>query len=157
MYSGDATAPVRRSRASRHSRRNLVRARRAALSGGNDGPSLRVERLPPITELLRAYREGRTDDALPEHVRALRSEVEALERWADARPRHEQLSGTTTRLALDFLRGFGRITALDFSSIPSEERDLLVELLALEHRWCYAAAGTTRDAFKIAVGRTGAR
>jgi hypothetical protein len=127
-------------------------------------PTLDADRLTPILGVLRVYREhigapGRDVDASPlaAFVRTLLSEVEALESWAASRGKRIHHDGSTIRKALHFLRTFSRIMSLDFSNIPIEERDLLVALLALEHRWCYAAAGTTRNAFKIAIGRTGAR
>jgi hypothetical protein len=120
-----------------------------------------VDRADPIVDLLRRYE---TDPGIPlentplqQYLIELRAEVEALEAWAESRPRGEQRETASIRQALDFLRRFGHLSTLDFSSIPEEERGDLITLLALEHRWCYAAAGTTRDAFKIAIGRTGAR
>ena len=125
-------------------------------------PTLMVDRANPILDLLRRYQ---TDPGAPvqhttplqHYLIELRAEVEALEAWAESRPRGEQRETGSIRQALDFLRRFGHLSTLDFSSIPEEERGDLITLLALEHRWCYAAAGTTRDAFKIANGRTGAR
>jgi hypothetical protein len=119
-------------------------------------PTLLVDREGPILELLRTYRE-RDDASIDAFVAALKAEVEALESWASSRAKHEQREALAIRQALDFLRTFGHLSTLDFSVVPEEERNKLVLLLALEHRWCYAAAGTTRDAFKIAIGRTGAR
>lgn len=124
-------------------------------------PTLMIDRAAPLLRLLHSYRIA--DPAPNEHtpledyLAAVRAEVEALEAWAESRPKAEQKDGNAIRQALDFLRTFGHLSTLDFSSIPEEERVHLVTLLALEHRWCYAAAGTTRDAFKIAIGRTGAR
>jgi hypothetical protein len=118
------------------------------------------DRLSPIHALLRVYREQRgafAESPLAGFLKGLLAEVEALEDWSGCRGRRQHHDGTSIRQALHFLRTFSRIMSLDFSDIPVEERDDLVRLLALEHRWCYAAAGTTRDAFKIAIGRTGAR
>jgi hypothetical protein len=124
-------------------------------------PTLMIDRATPIVGLLRRYEIDPTIDPqqtpLQNYLIELRAEVEALEDWAESRPRGEQRDNPTIRQALDFLRRFGHLSTLDFSSIPEEERSDLIDLLALEHRWCYAAAGTTRDAFKIAIGRTGAR
>ena len=123
-----------------------------------DGPRLNLERLTPIFELVRAYNDHRAQVVtLNAFVDSLQAEVQELETWASSRGKKAQRAGPTIRQALDFLKTFGRLTTLDFSFVPLEERRLLVSLLALEHRWCYAAAGTTRDSFKSAVGRTGAR
>jgi hypothetical protein len=148
-------------RTARKAKRQRESAREEAAK--REQPSLCLDRRGPVCALLRRYREQRAVDvaAVPSPLDAwlprLRREVEALEAWASSRGRRHRLDGATIRQALHFLRAFGRIMALDFSSIPIEERESLVALLALEHRWCYAAAGTTREAFKIAIGRTGAR
>lgn len=120
-------------------------------------PDLQTDRLSPIEEVLRAYRSGVSPSPLRARRRQVELEVAQLERIASERPRREQSSGPTIRLALLFLKGFGRLSSLDFSGVPVEERSELVALLALEYRWCLAAAGTTGRAFKIAIGRTGAR
>lgn len=125
-------------------------------------PHLRTNRAGPICEVLRSYR-GSTQDALPSPspLLALRlrleTEVRALEAEARLRGRKEQGSGPTIRLALLFLKGFGRVSSLDFRDVPIEERPELIQVLALEYRWCLAAAGTNARAFKLAIGRTGAR
>lgn len=146
-------------RASREGQRQRSRARREAAE--RTAPPLRSDRRTPIVAMLRAYREHEfaPGERSPiEHLIAeLRREVEALELWAAARGRRAHATGDSIRRALAFLRTFGHLTSLDFSRVPIEERALLVELLALEHRWCYAAAGTTRDVFKVEIGRTGAR
>jgi len=147
-------------RSARRAKRERERAREDAAK--KEQPALHLDRLAPIRVLLRTYREERAPDAFDEtalvaFVPRLRAEVEALEAWADGRGRRAHHDGASVRQALHFLRTFGRIMSLDFSHVPIEERDRLVALLALEHRWCYAAAGTTRDAFKVAIGRTGAR
>ncbi|MCK6549408.1 hypothetical protein L6R52_26430 [Myxococcota bacterium] len=146
-------------RAAREAKRRRTLARVEAAE--RSAPTLRIDRHTPIRELLRAYRErdyGVAETSpLERFVVELRREVEALERWAEARGRRAHACGDSIRRALAFLRTFGHVTSLDFSRVPIEERALLVELLALEHRWCYAAAGTTRDVFKVEIGRTGAR
>jgi hypothetical protein len=112
----------------------------------------------PIIEILRWYRahpgEPVPETPLTDYLDLVQAEVESLELL------HRipgKTTGDTTRRALCFLRGFGRISALDFDHIPVEHRPALVHLLQLEYRWCFAAAGTTQQAFKIAIGRTGAR
>ncbi len=142
------------SQATRLSRRHRI-ARR--LENSPDRPPLALDRVGPFVQTLRAYREGALDGPLQRLEQKLAMEVEALERWSLGRTRAQQKDQGCIRVALDFLKIFGRITALDFSSIPVEERALLVSVLALEHRWCYAAAGTTRQVFKVMIGRTGAR
>lgn len=139
-----------------------LRARARVDAAVERRPTLRIERLPPVLALLRAYREHPGDGSpepspLAGYLQDLRGEVELLESWANRRGKRSHHEGPTIRQALGFLRTFGRMMALDFSDFPIEERPFLVTMLALEHRWCYAAAGTTRDAFKIAIGRTGAR
>ncbi len=154
-------APKSKDSRSRNARQKLRALRESRLTQRADGPELSLDRMGPIISLLRQYREDReghlSAKALSRYLQHLKAEVEALERWADARSTRLQKDGATIRRALEFLRTFGHVTALDFSSIPIEERSGLVTLLALEHRWCYAAAGTTRGAFKVATGRTGAR
>ena len=124
-------------------------------------PTLMIDRANPILDLLRRYQTDAgaalENTPLQQYLIELKAEVEALEAWAESRPRPQQRENGSIRQALDFLRRFGHLSTLDFSVIPEEERGDLITLLALEHRWCYAAAGTTRDAFKIAIGRTGAR
>lgn len=94
---------------------------------------------------------------LAERLREVTAEVQKLEHWAEGQCPQHQRSGATIRHALELLRHFSLLTTLDFSVLPVEVRPGLVRLLALEHRWCYAAAGTTRAAFKEQTGRTGAR
>lgn len=146
-------------RSARQARRRRAAKRRTQAVAG---PAIRSDRLTPLRELLRTYRETEvepTEDGTPlsRYIAMLDAEVAVLEAWATSRTNAEQTNGNTVRTALEWLRAFGRMTVLDFSSIPDEERKDLVTLLALEHRWCYAAAGTTRDSFKLAIGRTGAR
>jgi hypothetical protein len=124
-------------------------------------PDLRTDRLTPIRDVLRGYR-GRSDEdqtrgPLAAYVRGVEEELALLEDYVATLPRSAHREGATIRRALCFLKSFGRISALDFDLVPIEERPILVELLRLEYRWCFAAAGTTPRAFKIAIGRTGAR
>ncbi|MCB9645486.1 MAG: hypothetical protein H6730_02655 [Deltaproteobacteria bacterium] len=158
IYATPACASTKTRDARRAQQQRLDARRAAALQ---DGPTRRLERLGPVLSLLRRYREGEeggtVSSPLATFVRELGAEVGELERWTETLPSRHHRSGTVVRQALDFLRVFGRLTTLDFSVVPEEDRPHLVTLLALEHRWCYAAAGTTRDAFKAATGRTGAR
>lgn len=87
----------------------------------------------------------------------LTRELEALERWAEQRSEADRMDGATIRRALAYLRRLGRLSAGPLPELPPEERSRLVRLLSLEHRWCYAAAGTNRSCFERAIGRTGAR
>lgn len=159
----DRTAPPLlgpRERSARQAKRMRAKARVDAAQ--RQMPALEIERSPPILAILRLYREHRVDEQaetspLAGYIRALEREVSTLERWAESLGSRAHEEGPTIRRALGFLRTFSRIMSLDFTCVPVEERDQLVALLALEHRWCYAAAGTTRDVFKIAIGRTGAR
>lgn len=93
----------------------------------------------------------------PARLAELESEVRALEAWVARRPEAARGDGPTVRRALDHLRRFGRLAAAPLPDVEPETRLLLVRLLALELRWCYAAAGTDRDCFERAIGRTGAR
>ncbi|MCC7386697.1 MAG: hypothetical protein IT384_32970 [Deltaproteobacteria bacterium] len=127
-------------------------------------PDLRIDRLTPFVEVLRQYRllllAGApipTPSPLVTYLAIVEGEVASLEARASALPRSAHKDGATIRRALCFLRTFGRISALDFELVPTEERSFLVQLLRLEYRWCFAAAGTTMRVFKIAIGRTGAR
>lgn len=163
IYAHLGTGSAGPSPAARQARRRRKEARLASLADRcpDLATHLSTDRLSPILDVLRRCREdsrpGAEHAELERHLLGLRAEVEALERWAAARGPREQRSGPVVRQALDFLTTFGRITVLDFSSIPVEEKGRMVAILALEHRWCYAAAGTTRDALKEATGRTGAR
>ncbi len=139
------------SRSTRCSRRARARARVVSLD--QPGPTLRLDRVTPIRRAV----EAAPEQGLDEFVDRLEAEVSALEAWAEARPRPAQRDGGTIRRTLELLRRFGRLSAMDFSNVPVEDRPALVKVLALEHRWCYAAAGTTRAAFKDSTGRTGAR
>ncbi len=151
--------PTVSTRAARQARRARAQARLTLVQ--NECPPLQTNRIDPILRLLRTYREGqelgRQTSPLSDFLRLLEVEVAGLEAWAEGLEPKTRRGGPAIRQALEFLRTFGRITALDFSSIPDEERSDLVGLLALEHRWCYAAAGTSRELFKAAIGRTGAR
>lgn len=73
-------------------------------------------------------------------------------------PRDPQLRLEPKRIraALELLRLFGRRLANPLPESPTERSQLPLRL-KLEHRWCYAAAGTTRAAFDKVTGRTGAR
>lgn len=116
-------------------------------------PPVRLDRETAIRRAVRAAGERGLDDFCAE----LREEVQNLEAWASSRAYGAQTDGTAIRRALELLRRFGRLSAMDFSNVPVEDRATLIRILALEHRFCYAAAGTTREAFKQATGRTGAR
>lgn len=151
--------PTVSTRAARQARRARAQARLTLVQ--DERPPIQANRIDPILQLLRTYREGQElgcrISPLDAFLAQLEAEVTTLELWAEGLEPKVRRGGQATRQALEFLRTFGRITALDFSSIPEEERAGLVGLLALEHRWCYAAAGTSRDLFKAAIGRTGAR
>lgn len=136
-------------------RRRTARRLQGQLSGR---PPTELDRVPPMQAILQHLRlEDGDGRALEAVVEAVREEVCALETWAKARPRRERASGAAIRRALELLRGFARLAALDFEPVPPEARSTLVDWLALEHRWCYAAAGTDRATFKEVTGRTGAR
>ncbi|MCB9653873.1 MAG: hypothetical protein H6729_07055 [Deltaproteobacteria bacterium] len=154
------TVPDRRAARTARRARQAARQEAAAIRHSQGAVPLRLDRLSPIVEILRRYREepshGEPLDMLETYTRILESEVENLESHVARAPR-QQRHGSAIRQALDFLSLFGRIASLDFGLVPVEERPHLVRLLELEHRWCYAAAGTTRAVFKRAIGRTGAR
>lgn len=138
-----ASQATRRSKRARAEARVLDRA----------APAVRLDREGPIRRAVQ--RAG--DFGLEAFCEALAREVDALEALAAERCPCAQADGPTIRRALELLRRFGRLSAMDFSDVPVEDRPTLVKILALEHRWCYAAAGTTREIFKEATGRTGAR
>lgn len=142
---------------SRTARRLREDARRAQARDGS--PELRLARLEPVMALIRVYRRGCADALAPLQilVRDTDLEVRLLEAAVARKSRHEHREGPAIRRALTLLKDFGRLSALDFDDIPIEGRPLLIRLLALEYRWCFAAAGTTPRAFKVAIGRTGAR
>ena len=139
------------SQATRCSKRARAKARVVMLD--QPGPPLRVDRATPLRRAVQTAAE----DGLDAFCAQLTEEVTELESWAENRPSHLKTDGSTIRRALELLRRFGRLSAMDFSDVPVEDRQVLIKILALEHRWCYAAAGTTRAAFKSATGRTGAR
>lgn len=124
-------------------------------------PGLQTDRIAPLCRVLRGYRALGVNRPSTSPLAAYRAEVERevleLEAAAERRSRRDQRSGPTIRLALLFMKGFGRMSSLDFAELPMEERSELIALLALEYRWCLAAAGTTAHAFRLAIGRTGAR
>jgi|GEM_PF-2513267 len=160
IYSDPLRSSVSRRRAARAAQEARAESRRSAVL--RFGPPRNVDRLSGIEAALRAYRGGADTppgDLSPMQALLLRStqEVEELEAWVQTLPPCEPKSGPVIRQALDFLRGFGRLTALNFSAVPLQDRGFLVQWLAVEHRWCYAAAGTNRASFKQAAGRTGAR
>ncbi len=138
----------------RRAQRARRRARVDAVAGS--AAAVRVDRLGPLLHLIAACRATSDDEAraamLAEYIEHVRVEVDALE--ATVTQRHD---GAGTRRALDLLQRFGRLSTLDYDSLGDETRTLVVSLLGLEYRWCFAAAGTTPGAFKAAIGRTGAR
>lgn len=83
-------------------------------------------------------------------------EVAALEEWTSQRSAKERASPMSIRAALQFLKAWGRF-AQTAPLTETPHRTEMVQWLALEHRWCYAAAGTDRATFDRATGRTGAR
>jgi hypothetical protein len=126
------------------------------------GPDRNLNRQAPITQALWAYRTqdiepGDPQSPIQQLLIHTQNEVETLEAWVQTLPSQETTRGAAVRQALDFLRTFGRLSTLNFGVVPQEDRASLVRWLALEHRGCYAAAGTSRRAFKLASGRSGAR
>ncbi|MFO0724632.1 MAG: hypothetical protein U1E65_12695 [Myxococcota bacterium] len=146
------------SRSARQGRRARESARQQ--SALEIEPTLKLERLAAIAIVLRTYQRG-LEPGSPSPLALLaaevRAEVQELEVAVSRRSRNEHLESQCIRRALSFLRTFGRLSALDFDLVPIEHRPDLVEWLALEYRFCFAAAGTTPRAFKVAIGRTGAR
>ena len=112
----------------RNARRQREDARRA--QARVEAPALRLARLEPVHALLRSYRAGASQGLEPllELLAEVDLEVRLLEAVVARRSRADHRAGPAIR-----------------------------RLLALEYRWCFAAAGTTPRAFKIAIGRTGAR
>ena len=141
----------------RNARRQREDARRA--QARVEAPALRIARLEPVHALLRSYRAGASQGLEPllELLAEVDLEVRLLEAVVARRSRADHRAGPAIRRALTLLKDFGRLSVLDFDVLPVEGRPHLVRLLALEYRWCFAAAGTTPRAFKIAIGRTGAR
>ena len=127
-------------------------------------PGLRLDRVRRIENILssvmkpgRVLHESSAGKGLGEFVAALRTEVGFLERKTAQLEHLVHKDGETIRRALSFLRIYGRIASLNYGDVPDSQRDLLIQLLALEYRWCFAAAGTTPEIFKREIGRTGAR
>ena len=125
-------------------------------------PELRFNRIRTIQRLLESKTqlvENRAGLAgnMKMFMRALEKEVSTLEAHTMQFDRKIHRDGETIRRALSFLRTYGRIAALNFSRVAEEDRSLLVQILGLEYRWCFAAAGTTPEIFKQEIGRTGAR
>ncbi len=118
-------------------------------------PATSLDRLGAARAVLRTTTAGSSFVALGAEVER---ELERLEPWAAGRSPEERASGPTIRLALELLRRYGQLLALDYGDLSDDEhRAAVVAWLALEHRWCYAAAGTDRESFKRATGRFGAR
>ena len=84
-------------------------------------------------------------------------EVSAMEARVAALPRDARRDPAVIRGALELLRRYARSLAADWSWLDVDDRDVWRALLEVEHRGCYAAAGTTRADFERAVGRAGAR
>lgn len=122
-------------------------------------PEVELDRVRRFYVLLEARDEtgGAPAEALGALVDGVSREVALLEAWVATRAWSERTDGETIRRTLDLLRNFSRLGLLDLGSLGLEARPTLVAWLSLEHRWCYAAAGTDRAAFQVAVGRTGAR
>ncbi|MEE2903074.1 MAG: hypothetical protein VYC39_12145 [Myxococcota bacterium] len=127
-------------------------------------PELRLDRVRRIENLLSSVMkpgrypyENSASKGIGQFVSALEAEVGFLERRTANLGHFVHKDGETIRRALSFLRVYGRIASLNYGDVPDEERGLLVQLLALEYRWCFAAAGTTAEIFKREIGRTGAR
>lgn len=134
-------------------------------------PSERRERRRRARQRLHGTDRQRTERLAACLVAAGRGEPSGLERWfeeervrvhtlerrARARSESDRRSGATIRRTLELLRSYSRLLASDLSRIPEDRREPLLAILKLEHRYCYAAGGTTREDFEAAVGRTGAR
>jgi len=136
-------------------RDRMRRSRRTAHLGSSPG---RLDL--HIARLARAYR------ATPERDRtrlleaakdALELEVQQLEAKAAAQPRSSRRSPATMNATVELLRRFNRRLTRDSSWADPTDRPLLIALLGLEHRLCYALAGTTRKDFEAVSGRTGLR
>lgn len=128
-------------------RRNRLRRRSPGVEGSN-----RLQRF------LRALSRSREPYRMLEGAnRVLAEEVHALEHEACCLPVEARRDGSSIRKALELLRNFSRSLAQDLPVLPDETRASLLTHLKLEHRRCYAAAGTTRTDFEHATGRTGAR
>lgn len=160
IYSDPLRTTVCRQPTARAAQRARAQDRRDRLLDA--GPPRHLDRLSLIESALRMYRSGQGDavdgpSPLAQLLAETTQEVERLEGWAASLPQAHRRSGAVMRQALEFLRGFSRLSVLDFRAVPQEDREHLVQWLALEHRWCYAAAGTCRVSFKAAAGRTGAR
>lgn len=127
---------------------------RARLHGAWGQPDRRwVE----LTRCLAAANRG-DPEPLRSWVQTWRPRVRTQEqRVRDETDRTQRRCGPAVRCALELLRAYGRCLVLDLSTVADCDRPLVVEALSLEHRSCYAAAGTTRADFEAGIGRTGAR
>ena len=120
-------------------------------------PYLDLDRKRPMEAILRTRSETEARRGLDFLYQKVLGEVGVLERWVQSLNPAERSNGAAVRRALELLRGFGHLAILDYGQLPDDFRPILVQWLALEHRWCYAAAGTDRRTFKRVTGRTGAR
>lgn len=146
MHVAPLVAPTARShRRARDAQRRAAitrtpRARRAVLDGW-----------------LRAAREHHLPRDVDATLAALEREVLALEAEVALRAEGERRAPEVIRRALTLLRDFGHLALTDLAGLPPELRPAVVRLLALEHRWSFAAAGTTQHDLHEVSGRSGFR
>lgn len=115
------------------------------------------ERRATLDAWLRAAREHHVPRDVGATLAALEQEVRALEADVAARTEQERRSPDVIRRALTLLRDFGHLALTDLAGLPPELRPAVVRLLALEHRWSFAAAGTTQHDLHEVSGRSGFR
>jgi hypothetical protein len=115
------------------------------------------ERRAPLDGWLRAARERRAPTDVLSTLSALERDVQALEADVAARTEAERRAPEVIRRALTLLRDFGHLALTDLAGLPPELRPAVVRLLALEHRWSFAAAGTTQHDLHEVSGRSGLR
>jgi len=84
----------------------------------------------------------------------LEEELSSLERDVKKDAILRRRDGARVRAALELLRLYGRRL---LGRLERDDEAVLFRRLQLEHRWCYAAAGTTRADFEVVTGRCGAR
>jgi hypothetical protein len=115
------------------------------------------ERHAVLEAWLRAAREHRLPRDVGSTLAALERNVCALEAEVALRSEAERRAPEVLRRALTLLRDFGHLALIDLACLPPELRPAVVRLLALEHRWSFAAAGTTQRDLHEVSGRSGFR
>ena len=99
-------------------------------------PGLRADRVFAARAVFLNFRSSCPDqieadphDVLDAYVGRVKNEVLALEAKTTKLSRERHKNGQSIRLALSFLRKFGRFAVQDYSELPQSTRAAIIELL----------------------------